>query len=245
LTTTEFLGFSDPVSSMTHLLGAGVFLIMGMGLLYRHRSKPGYIAAMSVFICAVVFTLSMSGVYHLLTPATTGRAVLQRLDHAGIFFLIAGTFTPVHALLFRGVMRWGFLLLIWSTAITGITLKTIFFTDIAEWLGLIFYLGLGWIGALSGYLLFRRFGWGYLKPLVYGAIAYTIGAVLDFVGYPVLINHVFGPHEIFHIMVIVGISMHWKFLVQIVEFESDKEALNANPSQSQTTAGTAGAYVVR
>lgn len=187
----------------------------------------------------------MSGVYHLLTPATTGRAVLQRLDHAGIFFLIAGTFTPVHGLLFRGLMRWGFLFLIWTIAITGITLKTIFFTDIPEWLGLIFYLGLGWMGALSGYLLFRKYGWHYLKPLVYGAIAYTVGAALDFIGHPVLISHVVGPHEIFHIAVIVGISMHWKFLVQIVEPELGKEAVSGPSSQSRTAAGTAETYVAR
>lgn len=225
ISNADFLGFSDPVSSMLHLLGALVFLLLGVRLLYRHRGNSKYLASMSVFIFAIVFTLSMSGVYHLLTPHTMGRAVMQRLDHAAIFFLIAGTFTPVHGLLFRGFMRWGFLFLIWVTAITGITLKTIFFTDISEWLGLIFYLGLGWIGVVSGYFLFRTFGWGYIQPLVYGAMAYTIGAVIDFTQFPVLIPHVLGPHEIFHVMVLVGITMHWNFAVRIVECNDDQKVL--------------------
>ncbi|NIR95541.1 MAG: DNA-binding protein, partial [Gammaproteobacteria bacterium] len=62
---------------------------------------------------------------------------------------IAGTFTPIHGLLFTRSLRWGILLLIWAIAITGITLKSIFFNDIAEWLGLTLYLGLGWVGALT------------------------------------------------------------------------------------------------
>ncbi|MGD8572551.1 MAG: hemolysin III family protein [Gammaproteobacteria bacterium] len=222
LANIDFLGFSDPVSSISHLLAAFVFLLIGVRVIYRHRVNTAFIASMSIFVLAVIFTLSMSGVYHLLTPETPGREVMQRLDHAAIFFLIAATFTPVHVLLFKGFLRWGILLLIWSTAITGITLKSIFFNDINEWLGLTFYLGLGWVGAISGYFLFRRFGWVYLKPLMYGAIAYTIGAVLDYSTYPVLIERVIGPHEIFHLMVIVGIAMHWKFLVRIVEFNDTK-----------------------
>ena len=58
-----------------------------------------------MFVFGVVFLLAMSGVFHLLTPGTTGRAVLQRLDHAAIFFLIAATFTPVHVIQFSKSVR--------------------------------------------------------------------------------------------------------------------------------------------
>lgn len=224
IVNTDFLGFSDPVSSMLHLLGALVFLVLGIRLLYSHRGNTKYLTSMSVFIFAVVFALSMSGVYHLLTPATLGRAVMQRLDHAAIFTLIAATFTPVHVMLFRGILRWGFLFLIWVTALTGITLKTIFFNNISEWLGLIFYLGLGWLGAVSGWFIYRSTRWLYLKPLIFGALAYTAGAVIDFVQQPVLIPQVLGPHELFHIMVLAGITLHWIFLVRIVTI-ADNRAL--------------------
>jgi len=205
-------GFTDPFSSMTHLLGALVFLIMGVGLIKQASIHRGWLVAVSVFVFTVVFLLSMSGVFHLLDDDTTGRAVLQRLDHAGIFALIAGTFTPVHSIIFKGFWRWGFLFIIWVLAITGITLKSIFFNDLAEWLGLIFYLGLGWLGILSAYLAHKLHGYQIIKPLIYGAIAYTLGASLEFLTLPIVIPAVVGPHELFHIAVLVGIAFHWRFV---------------------------------
>lgn len=155
---------------------------------------------------------SMSGVYHLLEPGKTPRLVLQRLDHAGIFLMIAATFTPVHGILFRGFKRWGFLGIIWSLAISGISLKTIFFDSIPELLGLSFYLGLGWIGAISGTMVYKTYGYNFIRPLLYGAYAYTIGAIADFLKLPLLIKGVLEAHEIFHIFVIIGVFFHWQFI---------------------------------
>ncbi|UCE89307.1 MAG: hemolysin III family protein [Pseudomonadota bacterium] len=200
---------------MTHLLGAGVFFVLGITSLYRYRGAASRTVALSVFVTGVTFALAMSGVFHLLSHGTTGREVLQRLDHAAIFFLIAATFTPVHVMDFRGVSRWGILLAIWAAAIAGIVLKSIFFNDIPEWLSVTLYLGLGWAGALSAWLLFRRFGIEYIKPLIYGALAYTVGATMEFARFPVLVPQVIGPHELFHIMVLVGVAMHWWFVHRV------------------------------
>ncbi|MDY6978407.1 MAG: hemolysin III family protein [Pseudomonadota bacterium] len=207
-------GFSEPFSSLTHLLAAGVFFVLGILLMIRGRGHAGRVAALGIFSFSIVFLLAMSGVYHLLEPAGTARAVLQRLDHAGIFFLIAGTFTPIHGLLFTRSLRWGILLFIWVVAITGITLKSIFFKEMAEWLGLTLYLGLGWVGALTGVLLYRRFHFQFIKYLLLGALAYTIGAVFEYLRTPVLIEGVIGPHELFHIFVLLGISFHFAFVFQ-------------------------------
>lgn len=209
---TAIPGFSEPFSSMTHLLGAGVFLILGIVFLIRNRGGAAQATAVLVFVIGVTFTLAMSGVFHLLTPGTTGRAVLQRLDHAAIFFLIAATFTPIHVVKFRGFLRWGILALVWTAAIVGITLKSIFFEGFPEWAGLTLYLALGWLGALSAYYLYRQSGIEYIKPLLYGAIAYTVGAVMEYARFPVVVPGVIGPHELFHIMVVVGITMHWIFI---------------------------------
>jgi channel protein (hemolysin III family) len=205
-------GFSEPFSSMSHLFAAGVFLLLGFVLLFKSRVSGGGKLSLVVFIFGVTFALSMSGVFHLLSPGTAGRAVLQRLDHAGIFFLIAATYTPVHMIAFRGLMRWAILSLIWAVAVTGITLKTIFFSDIPEWLGLLLYLSLGWFGLFSTYHLYKRFGLDYIKFILYGAFAYTGGAMLEFLRTPILVPQVIGPHELFHVLVLVGISMHWAFI---------------------------------
>ena len=215
----EIPGFSDPVSSMTHLFGAPVFLFIGIMLIIRFRGAAYRTVSLSIFVIGVVFALSMSGVFHLLSPQTSGRYVLQVLDHAGIFFLIASTYTAVHILHFRGWLRWGFLFVIWSFAITGMTLESIFFSDMSEWLSLSLYLGLGWVGAISCYLVYKNTDFKTIRPLLYGAAAYTLGATMEFIRFPVLISGVIEPHELFHLMVLAGIGFHWYFVVLLARLE--------------------------
>lgn len=205
-------GFADPVSSLTHLVGSGVFAVLGIALLRRGWGSPGRVAGLAVFVGTGVLLLAVSGVYHLLTPGYTGRAVMRRLDHDAIFALIAGTFTPVYVLLFRGVERWATLLFVWLVAIAGITFKTIFFTDVPEGLGVALYLGFGWVGLYSGTLLACRYGVRFILPLAWGAAAYTTGAVLELLRWPWLFVGIIGPHELFHMLVLVGLGCHWHFL---------------------------------
>ncbi|MDH5392036.1 MAG: hemolysin III family protein [Gammaproteobacteria bacterium] len=216
MNTLSIPGFTDPFSSLSHLLGAVFFLVHGVKLVKLSRGDISSFITTILFVCSVVFLLSMSSAYHLLEHQSTARSVLQRLDHAGIFALIAGTFTPVHGILFKGFWRWGVVIIIWLLAITGITLKSIFFNDMAEWLGLLLYLGLGWIGILSAYLTHRLHGFDIIKPLIYGALAYTAGASLEFLQLPVVIAGVLGPHELFHIAVLLGIAWHWQFIRRLL-----------------------------
>lgn len=208
-------GFSDPVSSLSHLAGAVVFAVLAVVLLRRGRGDAARMLSLSVFAFSCVLMLSLSGVYHLLSPDTAGREVLRRLDHAAIFVLIAGSFTPVHAILFRGAWRWGMLALVWSAALAGLIIKSVFFTAVPEWLGLMMYLGLGWLGILSALALARRYGMRFIRPILWGAFAYTVGAVAEFLRWPVLLAGVVGPHELFHLAVLAGISCHWAFILHI------------------------------
>ena len=212
-------GFSDPVSSLTHLAAAVVFAILGAFLIASGRGEARRVISLVVFAFSCVLLLSLSGVYHLLTPKTAARSVLLRLDHAAIFVLIAGSFTPVHAILLRERWHWHLLAWIWGAAITGLTLKTVYFDAVPPWLGLLMYLGLGWLGLISTIALARRFGVRFVLPLVWGALAYTLGAVAEFLGWPVLVAGVVGPHEIFHLAVLAGISFHWAFIHAIASGE--------------------------
>lgn len=212
-------GFSDPVSSLTHLAAAVVFAVLGGFLIAQGRGDARRVISLALFAASCVLLLSFSGVYHLLTPETAARGVLMRLDHAAIFVLIAGSFTPVHAILLRE--RWQRHLLgwIWGAAIAGLTLKTVYFDTVPPWLGLLMYLGLGWLGVISTVALARRFGVRFILPLVWGALAYTLGALADFLAWPVLVPRVVGPHEIFHLSVLAGIAFHWAFIHQIAGTE--------------------------
>lgn len=205
-------GFSEPFSCWSHLLAA-VASSVGMYFLLR-RGKGNFWRQSSLILysSSLIFLFSMSGVFHLLEPGGIPRMVLQRLDHAAIWILVAGTFTPIHVILFRGFWRWGLLMVFWSLAITGLVLKTIYFNDIPDWLSLSFYLGLGWLGVMSGFRFIKIFGRENYLFLIGGGVAYSVGAVLEFMKWPILIPGVVGPHEVFHIFVILGAVLHWCFI---------------------------------
>lgn len=205
-------GFSDPVSSMTHLLSLPFILAFSFILIREFRGDLSRTISLSIFTFSAVFLLTMSGVFHLVSPGSTARYVFQMLDHAAIFLLIAATFTPIHTLQFKGFMRWGILSLVWGTAITSITLKSIYFDEVPESLSLALYLGMGWLGAITGYKLYRRLGINAIAPLLNGAMAYSLGATMEFLRFPILWPGVIGPHELFHVLVLLGIATHWQFV---------------------------------
>ena len=94
--------------------------------------------------------------------------MLKRLDHAAIFVLIAGSFTPIHVIRFRGLWRLEMLTGIWALAVAGLTVTILYFATMPEWLGLLMYLGLVWLGVISTVALARRFGVRFILPLMWG-----------------------------------------------------------------------------
>jgi channel protein (hemolysin III family) len=207
-------GFHEPVSALTHLLAAPVFLALSFDLLRHANGSVSRQVYLGVFAASTVFLLSMSGVYHMMNDGLA-REVMERLDHSGIFLLIAGTFTPTHGILFRGRQRWAPLLLIWTCAVTGIALKSVFLFDHSATLGLSVYLGLGWLGLISTIVLWRRHGFGFVSLLLLGGVAYTVGAVMAFVGGFVVVPGLVGPHELLHVCVLVALACHWRFVYRI------------------------------
>ena len=151
-------GFNQPMSSMSHLIGALVYLVLSFFLLRSAWQRRAYFWNAFLFAFAAVVLLSLSGVYHMFSPDGKPGRVMIRLDVAAIFFLIAATFTPIHGLLFTGWRRWGILIPLWVIAITGITLRTIFFNSINYTVGVGIFLLMGWIGGLSSWLLWKQYG---------------------------------------------------------------------------------------
>jgi channel protein (hemolysin III family) len=207
--------FYEPVSALSHLFGALVFLVLGCLVLWRGRGDRARLFLLGVYTISGVLLFSVSGVYHMLEHDGTARRVMARLDHAAIFGLIAGTFTAAHGIPFRGVLRWGPLAFIWIAAITGITLKTIFFDDMARGLGLLLYVTLGWFGIVSAFFVMRRFGLFFIMPVFLGGLAYTIGGVLDLVQWPIVVPGFVHPHEVFHLTVLLAAWFHWRFVWEI------------------------------
>jgi hemolysin III len=113
----------EPVNGLTHLaaaIAAAVGLIL---LLWITRESPAKLVAMAVYGLALVLMFSASTVYHLVRAGPRVMAWLRKLDHTSIYLLIAGTYTPICLHYLTGTWRWLPLVIIWSLAIIGITVK--------------------------------------------------------------------------------------------------------------------------
>ena len=228
-------GFAEPVSSMTHLLAAGIALALGIVLVIRAGRSASHRAALAVFVFGTVNMFAMSGVFHLLSPGGTPRHVLLLLDHAGIWVMIAGTCTPLYVLLARGWTRWSMLTLVWAVSVTGLVLKTVFFDTVPEWLSLSLYLSLGGFIGWSVWHLIRE------RPqvarlFVLGSAAYIVGSVLDLLRVPVIVPGVVGPHELFHLAILAAVCCHWTMIGQLARTAELTANLAPSPPLEATIA---------
>lgn len=212
MTAFPLLGLSDPFSSMTHLFGALGCVGLARPLIRRATRVSGGGHYVGVFAATAVFLLTMSGCFHGLPHGSPARDILQRLDHAGIFILIAGTFTAGHGLFFRGFWRWGMIALIWTVGIAGLVAKLVYFDDISEGVGLGLYLSMGWLGAVAMVKLVLDRDLRAAGYLFAGGLVYTLGAVGEFFGGEslTLVPGVIGAHELFHVAVLGGLAVHWR-----------------------------------
>jgi channel protein (hemolysin III family) len=212
-------GFCQPVSSLSHLLAAGVALALGLRLVSlarRARGSRHRVFAVSVYVCCVVTTLGISGAYHSLAYGCSARTVMQRMDYFAIWLLIAGTFTAIHGVMFKGRWRRGMLTFIWSYVGVAVALQSLWFDIFSGVAGLVLYLGLGWFGLFSVLKLGRQLGFRAVRPIWHAGIMYAAGAILEATGHPVLVDSWVGPHEIFHVAVIAGVALHWSFIKRLL-----------------------------
>lgn len=209
-------GCYEPVSCWTHLLAMPVFAVLGYRLLRRGRGSVGRSAGLFVLVISTLWLLAMSAVYHMLAPGTA-RSVMRQLDISAVFALIAGTVTPVHVVLFRGIQRWLPLLLIWSVAVVGIVVRILYRERLPFGVGNGIFLVMGWGGLISCVVLARRYGYPFVRPLVWGGIAYTVGVLILGSHWPNPIPGVVTSHELWHLAVLVGLSLHWRFVFQFAD----------------------------
>ncbi len=210
-------GFSDPMSSISHLAGTAVFTVLAVVLLRSAWPSRLRFWFSFVFATSAVLLLTMSFIYHMMALGSTARAVMRCLDIAAIFILIAGTFTIIHGILFTGWKRWGILIPMWMFAVIGIILRSVFYDGVSEWFGIGIFLMMGWIGAFSSWLVWKNYGFSNFLLVLMGGVFYSIGAVIHGVDWPILIDKVWGPHETFHLFVLAALGWHWAFAAKVAE----------------------------
>ena len=206
-----WLGCREPFSSLSHLIGAAVVAGLAPHLIRRGRGNTVRVASLWVLAIASFLLLTMSGVYHVFSPGPM-RNMMLRADVTGVFILIAASMTPSHAILFRGWSRWGALTLIWLTAILGIASRLWYWDTISGTTAILYFLVFGWASVFSGLALWRRYGWSFIQPAVLSGLCYTVGAIILADHRLVLVPGLIGPHEIWHVAVLFGLALQWRFV---------------------------------
>ncbi|RKG48990.1 hemolysin III [Corallococcus sp. AB011P] len=168
-----------------------------------------------VFGCSLVLMFGVSGGYHWPTWSAATYQRIRRFDHAAIFILIAGSFTPLATLDPMGGLSQRLLWVMWGAALTGATL-TLAGISASRGLRSGLYVALGFVAApvfwnLPGVMGQGRVGW-----LFFGAMLYAVGAVVYARRWPDPIPHVFGYHEVFHVMVVAAAATHYAVLLDFV-----------------------------
>jgi hemolysin III len=190
--------FRDPVSSVSHLATALWAVYATLLLLRLTPPRDGRRAAVLVYGASMVLLFLASGTFHgLYYESDEQKRFFQKLDQSAVYLLIAGTNTPVLAVLLRGAWRTWFLRMVWLFALTGVA---------CQWLlpkpphvlvvGL--YLGLGWLGAVPAIHYYRAVGWRAMNWALLGAGFYTAGAVCELTQWPVIVPGWVQAHEVLH-----------------------------------------------
>jgi hemolysin III len=156
-----------------------------------------------------------SALYHRFTWPHPTRLWLRRLDHAGIFGLIAATYTPFGLLVLHGAWQKAILAVVWSGAALAILTK-LAWVAAPKWLSAIVGIALGWVGILIFPQVFERAGTATATLVLTGGICYTAGAVVYACRKPDPLPRVFGYHELFHALVIAAVALQYTAVALVV-----------------------------
>ena len=208
----------DPVSSITHMIGA-IAAIPGLVFLILYALKYGttiHLVSYVVFGISLILLYSASATYHGVTVKDSIIKIFRKIDHMMIFVLIAGTYTPICLVALKGTLGYALLIAIWILAIVGIVLKALWM-NMPRWVSAVIYIAMGWFAIVAIVQLVTNLSTAALILLVAGGICYTIGGVIygskrSFINF----KH-FGFHELFHIFVMFGSACHYFMVINLIK----------------------------
>ena len=198
----------EPVNSLTHWGGAILALIGLVVLLIIGWDTPAKIISLAIYGVSLIFLFSASATYHMVQVKDKALEIFRKIDHAAIYVLIAGTYTPFCVNAFEGFWKWGMLSIIWSLAFIGIIVK-IFYIRAPRWLNAGIYILMGWLSVTAaGQMLAALPAW-VLTWMIVGGVIYTLGAIVYMTKIFNFKPGVFGFHEVWHIFVLLAAAAHF------------------------------------
>ncbi|MDQ3857165.1 MAG: hemolysin III family protein [Actinomycetota bacterium] len=189
-------------------LVAGVVLVAGAE---TTRAR----LAVSVYALSVLAMFGASALYHRFSWPPAKRRKLRRLDHAMIYFLIAGTYTPFATLALSAGARIAVLAFVWTGALAGIVLAFAW-SNRPNWVEVVLAVGLGWIGVVVLPQLVETVGLTAVGLVLAGGIFYTAGSLVYARRAPDPVPAVFGYHELFHALVVVAAACQYAAIASFV-----------------------------
>jgi hemolysin III len=201
----------EPVNAWSHFIGL-LLAVAGSVLLLRLARDTAQTAAFAVYGGSLVLLYAVSTLYHALPLPAHRLRPLRTLDHVAVYFLIAGTYTPVAVVTLHGTPGQVLLVAAWTIAMLGIPFK-IWWLDAPVWISTAIYLAMGYMSLLAVAPLAAAVPAGGLAWLVAGGLAYTAGAIIFARERPDPWPGRFGHHEIWHLLVLIGSGCHFAFMV--------------------------------
>jgi hemolysin III len=189
-------------------LGAGLVLVT-----VAPTSRAMIAAALYAFSLMTLFTVSAT--YHRVNWSVQWRAWMRRMDHASIFILIAGSYTPIALLGLPEAAGNGLLLVTWGGALLGV-LQSLFWVHAPKVLTAVLAVGVGWTVTPYFGEVRRSLDTTEFALLLIGGAAYTLGAVAYAAKRPNLWPGYFGYHEVFHALTLVGAGAHFAAVLKLV-----------------------------
>jgi hemolysin III len=191
-----------------YVLGAGSMLL---ALAPTVRSR----VAVGIYVLSLATMFAVSATYHRPTWLPRARTWLRRADHAAIYLLIGGTYTPVAALALGADAGRQLLIAIWAGVVAGVGVA-LAWPSAPKWIGAVIALALGW--TVVPYLpdVARMLSPWELRLIVAGGLAYTLGAIVYALKRPNPWPRTFGYHEVFHALTLVGAALHLGAILGIV-----------------------------
>ncbi len=194
-------GLIDLTAAVAALIGAGILFVLGAGSLPRQL-------ALLVFSATMVALYTVSLLYHTIPWREVGKVRMQRLDHSMIYFLIAGTYTPLAVIVLEGWIRTTTLLVIWGITLVGVGQKWLL-PRVKAWFTVTVTTTQGWLALFLLIPLSQVLPTPALVLTAVGGVLYTVGMVFLVTGRPRLWPRVFSHHEAMHVAVVGGSFCHF------------------------------------
>ena len=187
---------------------AGFVVACAVGTAFVSAVDGRRLVGAAVFAAAVVTMLGASSLYHRVTWGPRARRRMRQLDHAGIYLLIAGTYTSVGLLALHGSLQHVVLGVVWGGSGAAILAKICWDTA-PNWVSAVVGVALGWVGIVALPQLVRTTGPAAVALLGAGGLAYTAGALVYARRKPDPLPAVFGYHEMFHALTLVALACQY------------------------------------